>query len=95
MPENDKTYDVKIVVKSRVGVCDVGHQVGETWYMRNGKTPGGVCAGAYSAIHPVATMLMSGGGYHWRENQDIVQVACQDAANPVVFELTRVEPGES
>jgi len=95
MPKNEKKYDVKIVVKSIDGECDANHKISETFYLRDGLTPGGICVGAYSAIHPVATMLMFGGGYPWRDPQGVVQVACQDGANPVIFELTRVEPGES
>jgi len=88
---NKKLYDLHIVIKSVCGKCDMNHHAGEEFYIRDMKTPAGICMGAFGSILPVASMMMFGGGYPWRDDQSRVTVACQDGANPVLFEITRIE----
>ncbi len=84
-----ETYEVAIKVVSQKGTCAWGHKVGEKWVM-GGKTPEGICLGAFNALHPDARVLRFSGSLPWESEPDTVTVACPDAENPVVFELRRL-----
>ena len=83
-------YDVSVKVVSIKGTCAAGHKVGDEWFIKDDKTPAGICMGAFSAIFPDAHALTYGGSFPWSSDPDKCQVACADANNPVVFELRRV-----
>jgi len=82
-------YKVSIRVVSQKGTCDEGHQVGDQW-IADGKTPEGICLGAFSSLSHSLDVLMYGGALPWEADPDIATVACPDPANPVVFELRRL-----
>ena len=95
MSDLDKAFDVRVRVISQEGICVMGHKLGDTFYVRDVKTPGGICMGAYATIHPMAMMLAMAGGFPWKDEaaQKTICVACQDPENPVIFELTRIPIG--
>jgi len=82
-------YEVKAKVISQKGTCEAGHKVGDE-YDVGGATPAGMCPFAYFGMFPSVAVLQFGGSFPWEEDPDKTTVACQDAANPVVFELRRV-----
>ncbi|MFH1382623.1 MAG: TIGR04076 family protein [Chloroflexota bacterium] len=84
-----KRYDIAVKVISQKGSCDAGHKVGDEWLISS-KTPEGICLSAFNALLPNTRVLMFGGAFPWYR-EPISKVACPDAANPVVFELRRVE----
>ena len=83
-------YNVHVRIISTKGECALGHKVGDSWLIEGGKTPGGVCGGAWNAIFPYVRVLAAGGEFHWAKDKDVVSFACPDAENPVVFELRRL-----
>ncbi len=84
-----KKYEVKASVILQKGFCGAGHKVGDE-YTVGSTTPGGVCLAAFNALYSAVRVLQYGGTFPWSEDPDTAQVACPDAANPVVFELRRI-----
>ena len=82
-------YDVKAKVISQKGHCAAGHKVGDEYELGEA-TPAGMCPFAYFGMFPSAMVLQYGGSFPWEEDQEMTTFACQDAENPVVFELRRV-----
>ncbi len=81
----------KVVAKviSQKGHCDAGHKVGDEWVL-GPKTTGGICNGAFQAMHSYAFVLIIGAAMPFGADPDVATVACLDANNPVVFELRRI-----
>ncbi len=82
-------YDVSVKVISQKGPCVHEHKVGDEWVFGT-KTPEGICLSAFQTILPNARVLMLGGTFPWEPDPDATTVACQDAENPVVFEIRRL-----
>ena len=82
-------YEVVAKVISQKGTCAAEHKVGDEWVIE-GRTPGGMCLSAFSALFPSLRVLMFGGAFPWETDPDVTTVACPDAENPVVFELRRL-----
>ena len=55
------------------------------------KTPEGICLAAFNTLFPSLRVLRFGGSFPWETDPDVTTVACPDAQNPVVFELTRLQ----
>jgi uncharacterized repeat protein (TIGR04076 family) len=87
MPEMS---EVTVEVVSQEGTCHAGHKTGNKWVIAP-KTPEGICLGAFHSLLPAAMMLVAGAPITFRENQNVVRIACPDSDNPVVFELSRVQ----
>ena len=83
-------YDVRVKVISQKGTCANGHKVGDEFVLSR-TTPEGICLSAFNSLFPSARTLMFGGKFPWSENPDRATAACPDAANPVVFELMRIQ----
>ena len=83
-------HPVRIKVVSQKGRCSTGHRMGDEW-LAAGKTPEGICLKAFAMLLPNIRTLMFGGSFPWETDKDTATFACPDAANPVVFELTREE----
>ena len=82
-------YQVKVKVISQKGTCSAGHKVGDEFII--GETvPDGMCSWAFYTLFPFASGLQSGGSFPWEKDPDQATVACPDAENPLVFQLTRV-----
>ena len=88
MSEN---YEVSIKVISQEGICDKGHKIEDEWIIKDYKTPGGICLGAFNSMHSYVDVLVFGGAFPWSSCPNVVQIACPDPVNPVVFELRRLK----
>ena len=75
-------------VISQKGTCEAGHRAGDQFVIGD-HTPPGMCAWAFYALFPFASVLQFGGTFPWESDPDSATVACPDPANPVVFELRR------
>lgn len=84
-----RTVEVKVV--SQQGYCACGHKVGDRWiFGSDGKSPAGLCNGAFAALFPHIRTLQGGGVGTYDENSaktGTISLQCPDAANPIVFEL--------
>ncbi len=82
------SYKLAARVISQKGSCAAGHKVGDEFVISD-STPAGMCAWAFYALFPFATVLTYGGSFPWENDPDKSLVACPDPVNPVVFELIR------
>jgi len=69
------------------GTCPVGIEPGQTWEIRDGMLPDGMCGSAWNAIQHYVFALRAGGRMPW-SGQAEISACCPDPANPVVFRLT-------
>jgi uncharacterized repeat protein (TIGR04076 family) len=83
-------HDVVIKIVSQKGNCEHNHKIGDEWTIDNGKTPAGICMGAFATLIQDIRVLRVGGTFPWSTDPNVTQVACCDAENPVVFELRRL-----
>jgi len=82
-------YEIAAKVVSQKGTCAAEHKVGEEWVI-GGKTPQGICIGAFDSLYPYVLVLRFGGTFPWETDPDVTTVVCPDPENPVVFELRRL-----
>ncbi len=84
-------YNVQITIKSVTkGECSQGFKPGDTWLIKENKTPGGMCLGAFNAIFPALQVFRTGGEQHWDEDKDVTCVSCPDPKHQLIFELKRL-----
>lgn len=79
-------YKVSCEVKRilEAGRCPNGHMVGDAFEYPDDW--GRLCSAAANSIYPYVRALEAGGILH---GKDFIEVCCPDAANPVVFKITR------
>mgnify|MGYP000940992340 CR=1 FL=1 len=82
-------YDLQIKVVDQKGICPLGYKVGDTFYVKDGMTPSGLCITALSALIPGISVLMVGGSFPWEDDPEATCRSCQDYKNPVIFEIRR------
>jgi uncharacterized repeat protein (TIGR04076 family) len=86
-----KLYDVEVTVKSVTkNSCPQGQKVGDKWFIKGGKTPGGMCVSACNAVAPDIWLFSLGGEHPWDKDKDITEVVCPDPNVGLVFEVRRV-----
>jgi uncharacterized repeat protein (TIGR04076 family) len=83
--EHDMPYDVSVKVVS--GHCTTQKE-GDEWVVGH-DTPAGICLGAFNSMLPAIRVLRSGGSFGSIKATKH-DIACPDAANPVVYELNRI-----
>jgi len=76
-------------VISQKGTCGMGHKVGDTISFSEKGINGPICIHALYAILPKIFAMMYDARFPWLEDPDVSTSACPDAANPVVFEISR------
>ncbi len=81
--------EIKARVLSVKGECGF-HKVGDVTLFTQGGVNGPICIHAMYSMLPKVFALMFNASFPWAQNPDVLTHACPDAANPVVFELTRV-----
>ena len=87
-------YSLQITVKSITkGKCSRQHQLGETWFINEGKTPEGICLTAFYTMFPAIRLLRLGGEHHWDKDRDVTYVSCPDHKHQVIFEVKRLPKG--
>jgi uncharacterized repeat protein (TIGR04076 family) len=92
MVEEKPKQEYKIMVKviKQEGHCGAGHQVGDEVVFDGMTVQGKLCIHAMYSMLPKVFALMFNASFPWAQNPDVLTHACPDAANPVVFELTRI-----
>jgi len=77
-------------VKSQKGNCGLGHRVGDEIQFTETGVEGKICIHALYSMLPAVFAMMYEAQFPWLKNPDTKTHACPDAANPVVFEITRI-----
>jgi uncharacterized repeat protein (TIGR04076 family) len=87
--------DVRVVKILEGGEGPCGYKVGDSWTIEDLRAPAGLCTWAVNSMAPFLATLRFGGTFPWSEpgQEDVMQVTCPDAANPIVFELRRRRRG--
>jgi uncharacterized repeat protein (TIGR04076 family) len=75
------------------GECPVGHKVGDSWIVKDGIVPEGICAAAFNAMQPYLVAIRYGGAMPW-SGEAKFSACCPDPANPVVFKMEAVPDEE-
>lgn len=84
-------YRIRVTVKEVTkGECSQGFQAGDTWLIEDGKTPGGMCAGAYNSCASAIRVFRYGGEHSWNEDKDVTLVSCPDPEHWVIYEIRRL-----
>ena len=85
------TFKVKVTVRSVTkGECSRGFKVGDSWLIKNGETPDGMCSDAYISLAPAIRLLWLGGEQPWDKDKDTTCRSCPDAEVMVVYEIRRL-----
>jgi len=85
-----KVKEVRARVVSVKGVCELGHKPGDTVVFTQKGVDGPICVHALYSMLPKVFAMMFDAEFPWAKDPDVLTHPCPDAANPVVFELTRV-----
>jgi uncharacterized repeat protein (TIGR04076 family) len=83
---------VEVRVAEVKGTCGAS-KVGDTARVTDRGVEGKICIHALYSMLPAVFAMMYGARFPWLSNPDKKTHACPDAANPVVFEITRVWEG--
>ena len=84
---------VQAKVISIKGTCGLGHKVGDVTEFTKTGVDGKICIHALYSMMPAVFAMMFEARFPWLEDPDTKTHACPDAANPVVFEITRIREG--
>ncbi len=84
-------YKVKITVHAVTkNECPQGFKKGDSWLIEDGKTPGGMCAGAYNSVAPAVRLFRLGGEHPWDSDKDVTYVSCPDPERILIYEVRRL-----
>jgi len=83
---------IKVIAKviRQKGVCALGHKVGDVVEFTETDIKGKICIHALYCMLPAVFAMMFDAYFPWLNNPDVKTHACPDAANSVVFEITRI-----
>jgi len=82
--------EVTAKVVSQKGKCWLGHKVGDEVKFTQTGVEGKVCIHALYSMLPAVFAMMHDAKFLWLKDPDKKLHPCTDAANPVVFEITRI-----
>ncbi len=86
-----KVKEVRAEVVSVKGTCELKHKAGDAVRFTDGGVEGRVCIHALYSMMPKVFAMMFNADFPWaKDHPDTLTHPCPDAANPVVFELTRI-----
>jgi uncharacterized repeat protein (TIGR04076 family) len=86
-----KVKEVRAKVMSVRGACELGHRVGDVVRFTDKGVEGPLCIHAMYSMMPKVFAMMFNAEFPWAEDHpNTLTHPCPDAANPVVFELTRI-----
>ena len=88
--EGKKVTSVRAKVISVKGECGFGHKVGDTVKISESGVDGKICIHALYSMLPAAFAMLYDVKFPWLQDPDTKTHPCTDAANPVVFELTKI-----
>lgn len=80
---------ITVRIASVKGTCGLGHKPGDTARITENGVDGKICIHALYSMLPAAFAMLFDARFPWLQNPEVKTHACPDAANPVVFELTR------
>ncbi len=84
-------YKVKVTVHAVTeNTCPQGFKQGDSWLIEDGKTPGGMCAGAYNSVAPAIRIFRLGGEHPWDSDKDVTYVSCPDPERILIYEVRRL-----
>jgi len=82
---------IEVKVASVKGTCGMGHKPGDIVKITDQGVDGKICIHALYSMLPAVFAMLYEARFPWlTENPDKKTHACPDAANPVVFEITRI-----
>lgn len=82
---------IEVKVRSVKGTCGMGHKPGDIIKITDHGVDGMICIHALYSMLPAVFAMLYEARFPWlTENPDQKTHACPDAANPVVFEITRI-----
>ena len=87
---DSKVTAVTAKVISVKGECGFGHKAGDTVRISESGVEGKICIHALYSMFPAAFAMLYDAKFPWLQDPDRKTHPCTDAANPVVFELTKI-----
>ena len=87
---DSKVTAVTAKVISVKGECGFGHKVGDTVRISESGVEGKICIHALYSMFPAAFAMLYDAKFPWLQDPERKTHPCTDAANPVVFELTKI-----
>ena len=87
-----KVKYIEVKVASVKGTCGL-QKVGDVARVTEQGVEGKICIHALYSMLPAVFAMMYGARFPWLSDPDKKTHACPDAANPVIFEITRVWEG--
>ena len=84
-----KITSVTAKVVSVKGTCGNGHKVGDVTTFTETGVEGRICIHALYSMMPAVFAMMYEARFPWLKDPETKTHACPDAANPVVFEISR------
>ena len=88
MAKKVKAIEAKVI--SVKGTCGNGHKVGDVVKFTETGVEGKICIHALYSMLPAVFAMLYDVTFPWLENPDKKTHPCTDAANPVVFEITKI-----
>jgi uncharacterized repeat protein (TIGR04076 family) len=88
MEKKIKAVEAKVI--SVKGTCGLGHKVGDVVAFTEQGVEGKICIHALYSMLPAVFAMMYEARFPWLSNPDKKTHPCTDAANPVVFEISRI-----
>lgn len=88
MEKKVKAVQAKVI--SVKGECGAGHKVGDVVTFTDRGVEGMICIHALYSMLPAVFAMMFEARFPWLKDPDKKTHPCTDAANPVVFEITRI-----
>ncbi len=85
-------WHVLCKVIKQEGECAAGHKVGDEVLFTVNGIKGNLCISALYSVLPKVFAMMFNANFPWLDDQCKAIHACPDPYNPVVLELSRVEP---
>lgn len=81
---------IEAKVISQKGTCALGHKIGDVVKFTETGVDGKICIHALYSMLPAVFAMLYGAHFPWLKDPDVKTHACPDAANPLVFEITRI-----
>ncbi len=81
---------VKVTIVNMKAGCSLGFKPGDSWIVEPTKTPDGMCAQVYQALHIAIVTMGFGGEFPFME-KDVTWYSCPDPNRQVIYEIRRLE----
>jgi uncharacterized repeat protein (TIGR04076 family) len=91
MAKEVRAIEAKVI--SVKGTCGNGHKVGDVVKFTQTGVEGKICIHALYSMLPAVFAMLYDVKFPWLDNPDKKTHPCTDAANPVVFEITKIREG--